>query len=145
MFGRLFIDDLMALAGYINGNKYSLKSPVILHTDKDPTNFKSDNLEYVEATDPCYIEYQEKIKAWKHQRNVELNPDTKYHVPGNYNVIIEPPEESDNEEEEEIQQKTLSVTLNGGCADGSKMYYYYTEDEIQEIVLNILSPATITA
>ena len=79
MFGRLFIEDLMAAAGYVDGDKYSLKSPVILHRDNNPTNFQSDNLEYVEATDTRYIEYQKKVKEWKHQRNVELNPGRALH------------------------------------------------------------------
>ena len=79
MFGRLFMDDLMAAAGYVNGEKFSLKSPVILHKDNNPTNFNSDNLEWVESTDPRYIEYQKKVKEWKHQRNVELNPGRPLH------------------------------------------------------------------
>ena len=61
-------------AGYVAGEKYSLKSPVILHKDNNPTNFHKDNLEWVEATDTRYIEYQEKVKEWRHQRTVELNP-----------------------------------------------------------------------
>ena len=64
--------------------------------------------------------------------NIELNPDTKYHVPGQYNVIIEPPdnEQDDEEYDEEITtQKVLSITLNGGCADGSTLRFQYTDDE----------------
>ena len=75
----LLVDDLMSAAGYVAGEKYSLKSPVILHKDNDPTNFHKDNLEWVEATDPRYIEYQEKVKEWKHQRNIELNPGKQLH------------------------------------------------------------------
>ena len=75
MSGHLFVDDLMAAAGYVNGEKFSLKSPVILHKDNNPTNFNSDNLKWVESTDPRYIEYQKKVKEWKHQRNLELNHD----------------------------------------------------------------------
>lgn len=55
MFGRLFIEDLMAAAGYVNGEKFSLKSPVILHKDYNPTNFHKDNLEWVEATDLLHL------------------------------------------------------------------------------------------
>lgn len=72
--GSLLVDDLMAAAGYVAGEKYDLKFPVILHKDNNPTNFHKDNLEWVEAADPRYIEYQEKVKEWKHRRNVELNP-----------------------------------------------------------------------
>ena len=74
MVGRLFIDDLMAEAGYVAGEKYDLKDPVILHKNNDPMNFCSDNLEWVEATDPRYIEYHERCEEWKHKRNVKLNP-----------------------------------------------------------------------
>lgn len=79
MSGHLFVNDLMATAGYVNGEKFSLKSPVILHKDNNPTNFNSDNLTWVESTDPRYIEYQKKVKEWKHQRNVELNPGQQLH------------------------------------------------------------------
>lgn len=48
MSGRLFMDDLMDATGYVAGEKYSLKSPVILHKDYDPMNFSGDNLEWVE-------------------------------------------------------------------------------------------------
>lgn len=71
---RLFMDDLMDAAGYVNGEKFSLKSPVILHKDYNPTNFDSSNLEWVESTDTRYIEYQKMVEEWKHQRNIELNP-----------------------------------------------------------------------
>lgn len=71
--GRLFMDDLMAAAGYVAGEKYDHRSPAILHRDYNPSNFHKDNLEWVEAADPRYIDYQEKVKEWKHQRNVELN------------------------------------------------------------------------
>lgn len=74
MSGRLFIDDLMAAAGYVACEKYDLKDPVILHKDNDPMNFSSDNLEWVECNGPRYIEYQKRFEEWKHKRNVELNP-----------------------------------------------------------------------
>ena len=79
MFGRLFMDDLMDAAGYVAGEKHDLNNPVILHKDNDPMNFRSDNLEYVEATDTRYIDYQEKVKEWMHQRNVELNQGKPLH------------------------------------------------------------------
>ena len=73
MSDRLFMDDLMATAGYIEGEKYDLKCPVILHKDNNLMNFSSDNLEYVEDTDTRYIEYKKKKDEWTNQRNIELN------------------------------------------------------------------------
>lgn len=71
---RIHIDDLMAEAGYIDGDKYSLKHPVILHRDYNPTNHDSSNLKWVESIDPRYKDYMDKVKEYRHQRNVELNP-----------------------------------------------------------------------
>ena len=77
--GSLLVDDLMDAAGYVAGEKYSLKSPVILHNDNNPTNFNRDNLKWVESTDTRYIEYQKKVEEWEHQRNIELNPGKQLH------------------------------------------------------------------
>ena len=77
--GHLLVDDLMAITGYVSGERYSLGNPRVLHKDYNPTNFDSSNLEWVESTDPRYIEYQKKVKEWKHQRNVELNPGQQLH------------------------------------------------------------------
>lgn len=71
---RIHMDDLMAESGYIDGDKYSIKNPVILHRDYNPTNHDSSNLEWVESTDPRYKDYMGKVKEYKHQRNAELNP-----------------------------------------------------------------------
>lgn len=70
--GKLWMDDLMAAAGYVAGEKYNFSNPVILHKDNDPMNFHNDNLEYVEATDTRYKKYQKRVEEWKHKRNVEL-------------------------------------------------------------------------
>ena len=79
MFGRLFMDDLMAAAGYVSGERYTLGNPRVLHKDCNPINFDSSNLEWVESTDTRYIEYQKKVEEWKHQRNIELNPGRPLH------------------------------------------------------------------
>lgn len=73
MSGHLFVDDLMDAAGYVAGEKYDFTNPVILHKDNNPMNFNSDNLEWVEAADPRYMEYQEKFEEWRCQRNAALN------------------------------------------------------------------------
>ena len=77
--GKLWMDDLMAIAGYVSGERYSLGNPRVLHKDYNPTNFDSSNLEWVESTDARYIEYQKKVEEWKHQRNIELNPGRPLH------------------------------------------------------------------
>jgi len=68
------MDDLMKDAGFIGGDDSLLSDPVILHKDNDRMNFASDNLEWVEATDPRYAEYQKRKKKEMHARNVEMNP-----------------------------------------------------------------------
>ena len=77
--GKLWMDDLMDIAGYVEGEKYILGNPRVLHKDYNPTNFDSSNLEWIEAIDPQYIEYQKKVEEWKHQRNIELNPGHHLH------------------------------------------------------------------
>lgn len=69
----LDIDNLMETAGYVHGDKKNFTRPVILHKDMDYSNFHSDNLEYIEATDQRYSTYIDKLKEYKHQRNIELN------------------------------------------------------------------------
>lgn len=54
---RYDVEDLMAKAGYIQGDNAGMKVPRVLHKDKNWLNFSSDNLEWIEAADPRYIEY----------------------------------------------------------------------------------------
>ena len=77
--GKLWMDDLMAESGYVSGERYSLGNPRVLHKDYNPTNFDSSNLEWVESTDPRYLEYHKKVEECKHQRNIELNPGKELH------------------------------------------------------------------
>ncbi len=75
----VFMDDLMKNAGFVNGDDVVLSRPVILHRDNNRMNFASDNLEWVEDTDPRYIAYQTKKREEEHQRNIDLNPRKKLH------------------------------------------------------------------
>lgn len=52
--------------------------------------------------------------------NIELNNDEAYHVPGFYNVIIGYEKTKDDE---------LKVTLHGGRADGSTLYFKISTDK----------------
>ena len=55
--------------------------------------------------------------------NIKLNTEAKYQTPGNYNIIIEPQLEN-----EEIEPKRLSITLHGGIADNSILYFDVIDD-----------------
>lgn len=76
---RISVEELMDAAGYINGDKKALKKPCVLHRDNDPDNCKSENLEWVEDSDPRFQEYLRAQKVHRHNRNVELNPRKSLH------------------------------------------------------------------
>ena len=54
------IEELMAEAGYVQGDDANLVHPVILHIDGDYKNNDSNNLEWAEEYDPRYIDYLHK-------------------------------------------------------------------------------------
>ena len=76
---RISVEELMDTAGYIHGDKKAFKMPGVLHRDNDPYNCKSDNLEWVDSTDSRYQEYEQARKEYRHNRNVELNPNKPLH------------------------------------------------------------------
>ena len=76
---RISVEELMDTAGYIHGDKKAFKMPGVLHRDNDPYNCKSDNLEWVDTTDSRYQEYEQARKEYRHNRNVELNPNKPLH------------------------------------------------------------------
>lgn len=53
--------------------------------------------------------------------NLEINMDEDYQVPGYYNVIIG---------YDKTENDLLKVSLSGGCADGSTLYFKISEDDI---------------
>ena len=71
---RVFIDDLMCEAGYVQGDDADLQYPVILHKDNDYMNCSSDNLEFVEFKDERYKAFLEQCIKDKHEKTVEKNP-----------------------------------------------------------------------
>lgn len=77
-------DEYMEKAGYVNGDKDSLKSPVILHRDFDVSNYHSDNLEWVESDDPRYIEYDTKRKERQKKLIKQHNQDLGYLIPSSW-------------------------------------------------------------
>ena len=58
---KLDIEDAMAAAGYVDGNKQQFKNPVILHKDGDYKNCASNNLQWCDASDESYIDYYNKM------------------------------------------------------------------------------------
>jgi DNA polymerase sigma len=78
----VFIDELMAKAGYVQGDDADIQQPVILHKDNDYMNCSSDNLEFVEYKDERYKAFIEQCIKDKHEKTVEKNPGKD--VPDNY-------------------------------------------------------------
>ena len=68
------VDELMKIAGYVQGDDAGMRNPVILHQDYDQMNFDSSNLEWVESSDPRYSEYQTTVQQTIKRRMKELNP-----------------------------------------------------------------------
>lgn len=71
------MEELMTLAGYVVGDDADLSNPVVLHRDGNCLNCASDNLEFVEAMDPRYLDYLKKREETKNKRNQETNPGKK--------------------------------------------------------------------
>ena len=70
---RIAVDELMSAAGYVQGDDAGLKKPVILHRDFDYKNFASSNLEWVEDTDPRYLDYCKKREDDRKARARQLD------------------------------------------------------------------------
>lgn len=70
---HIWIDEIMRRAGFIQGDDAGLLNPAILHRDNDWKNFASDNLEWTEATDQRYLDYQAKKQADMKLRSQEIN------------------------------------------------------------------------
>lgn len=68
------IDNLMAEAGFVDGDKTLMKRPKILHKDKDYQNFDESNLEWVEESSQEYQAYQKKRRKDMERLPESLNP-----------------------------------------------------------------------
>lgn len=68
------MDNLMDMAGFVDGDKSGMRNPGVLHKDGDYLNFSDDNLEWVEKDSPEYQEYMRKKKEDLERRTIELNP-----------------------------------------------------------------------
>lgn len=69
------IDDLMAEAGFVEGDKSSMTSPKVLHKDLDYLNFNSSNLKWSEETSQEYQDYMKKKKEDMDQLTIKGNPN----------------------------------------------------------------------
>lgn len=56
------VDELMATAGFVSGDKSQFMMPRVYHKDWDRLNCKSDNLEWIDERDPKFIDY---MNSWK--------------------------------------------------------------------------------
>lgn len=54
------IDDLMAKADFVDGDKSKMKRPRVLHKNMNYLDFHADNLEWVEESSPEYQEYMKR-------------------------------------------------------------------------------------
>lgn len=80
----LYVEDIMADCGYVQGNRYAFDHSVILHRDNDYRNCSSDNLVWVDSTDPRYQAFrQQRLKdRWDvyHRENGNQRPPSHYVV-----------------------------------------------------------------
>lgn len=68
-----FIDDLMAAAEFVDGDKSKMKRPRVLHKNMNYLDFHADNLEWVEESSPEYQEYMRRKKEDMDKLTKELN------------------------------------------------------------------------
>ena len=67
------IDDLMAKADFVDGDKSKMKRPRVLHKNMNYLDFHADNLEWVEESSPKYQEYMKRKKEDMDKLEKELN------------------------------------------------------------------------
>ena len=75
-----FVEDAMAAAGYVDGNKLQFKNPVILHKDGDYMNCSSSNMGWCDASDQRYRDYYNQMADTMNALGRERNkywPDNK--------------------------------------------------------------------
>lgn len=67
------IDDLMAAADFVDGDKSTMQRPRVLHKNMNYLDFHADNLEWVEESSPEYQEYMKKKREDIDKLTKELN------------------------------------------------------------------------
>ena len=83
-YGRIEADKVFEDLGLVNGDKSLFPTPVILHRNHDYMDYRADNLEWVDANDPRYVEFakirHEAVMQKDHDSNCRLDE-------GSWNVI----------------------------------------------------------
>ena len=72
------MDDLMAAAEFVDGDKSKMQRPRVLHKNMDYLDFHADNLEWVEESSPEYQEYMKKKKEDMDKLEKELNRNNPF-------------------------------------------------------------------
>lgn len=67
------IDDLMAAADFVDGDKSTMQRPRVLHKNMNYLDCHADNLKWVEESSPEYQEYMKKKKEDMDKLEKELN------------------------------------------------------------------------
>ncbi len=70
---HLLMEKLMIQAGFVEGDKYSLNHPEVIHINGDYTDFHYDNLKWVEVNSQEYKEYAQKKSEDMERLRKELN------------------------------------------------------------------------
>lgn len=65
------VDNIMAAAGFVQGDKTKFHYPVVLHKDYDRMNCSSSNLEWCDMNDPRYKEYHSSWETTLEQLKAE--------------------------------------------------------------------------
>lgn len=73
---RISADKVFEDLGFVNGDKSKFANPVILHHNNDYLDYRSENLEWCDASDQRYIDFQ-KIR---HDAVIKKDHDCNYHV-----------------------------------------------------------------
>lgn len=73
-----FIDDLMAAAEFVDGDKSTMQRPRVLHKNMDYLDFHADNLKWVEESSAEYQEYIKKKQDDIDKLTKELNRNNPF-------------------------------------------------------------------
>lgn len=77
-------DKVFEDLGFVNGDKTKFASPVILHRNNDYLDYRSENLEWCDASDHRYLDF----KKIRHDTVMKKDHDCNYRLtPGEWDII----------------------------------------------------------